>query len=79
MTTETKTRIEGDREMKQYEYRTDAESGVLEAANLQEALEMLIIRLPFGPEVIADGAFGWVRDPETLETAHVPGTEANVF
>lgn len=48
--------------MTKYEYRTDAESGFLEASDWNNACAKLNAML--SDAMIADGAWGWVRDDD---------------
>lgn len=57
--------------MKEYEYCTDGESGVVEATDLASALEEACREGGVTRRAIADGAFCWVEDPDTGERASV--------
>ncbi len=51
-------------EMKLYDYRTDGESGVVEADNLQDALDTVAEEAGVNPKTIADGAWAWTEDSD---------------
>lgn len=51
--------------MKTYDYKTDAESGEVEADSLIEAVEKMRSEARLTPRAIADGGWGWVEDPDT--------------
>lgn len=51
--------------MARYDYKTDAVSGQVEAASLQEALQLVINDEQITQELIDDGAWAWVEDPKT--------------
>ena len=49
--------------METYDYKTDAVSGEVEAANLEAALETVIADEQINEDVLADGAWAWVEEP----------------
>ena len=53
--------------MKIYSYKTDAVSGEVEATSLQAALEEVIEDEQINEDMLADGAWAWVEDPDTEE------------
>ena len=53
--------------MKTYNYKTDGESGSVEARTLQAALRAVICEAGVSRAAVADGAWAWVEDPRTGE------------
>jgi len=60
---DTVVQVEEGKEMKTYDYRTDGESGTVQARSLDEALAIIAPT----PGQINDGGYAVVTDPDTTE------------
>ena len=54
-------------ELREYKYRSDSESGTVQATDLQEALHVALDAVGITGAMLADGASLWVEDQETGE------------
>lgn len=59
-----------------FSYRTDAETGEVEAGSLQEALKLVVAECGINDRTISDGAFAIVEDGDGGRLVEAP---ENVF
>jgi hypothetical protein len=43
-------------------YKTDGESGIIQASSIEDARDKMIIEADLTPAAIQDGAWGWIED-----------------
>jgi hypothetical protein len=46
----------------EFSYKTDGESGIVQASSIEDARDKMIIEAGLTQEAIQDGGWGWVED-----------------